>query len=263
MLAEARGHGEGGGTAVRGRASAGRDRRERVRPGAGRLRPRPEGAAEGVPHCGAVVRHPAGRARRAVFSWWWCARCPAPVPRPVTARENAAARTSRHLRPHGPGASSPAWRTKPLRSRAAVSSAAVRSVRSGSVEAGGSGMTEPVRRRGHGFGPYGSGAAGAGRGRPRRPGRSTRDHTRCRGERLTVCAHPAVPRDGVGAKEGGLGPQDSAAGGGGTERAVRATGRGDRAPAPAPERHELPRPPGQLPHDAPGGRARRCGPPPW
>lgn len=190
-------------------------------------------------------------------------RCPAPVPRPVTARGKPAARTSRHLRPHGPGASSPAWRTKPPRSRAAVSSAGVRSVRSGSVEAGGSGMTEPVRRRGDGFGPAGTGAAGADRGRPRRPGRSARDHTRCRGKRLTVCTPPAVPRDRVGAKEGGLGPQDSAAGGGGTERAVRATGRSDRDTAPAPEWHELPHPPGQLPQGSPCGRARRCRPPPW
>ena len=162
-----------------------------------------------VPWCVTRRGGPAGRC-----SAGGVRRCPAPVPRPVTARENPAARTPRHLRPHGPGASSTAWRTKPLPSRAAVSSAGVRSVRSGSVEAGGSGMTEPVRRRGDGFGPRRVRTEGADRGRPGRAGRSAPDHTRCRGERLTVCAHPAVPRDRVGATEGGPGPQCSAARGG-------------------------------------------------
>ncbi|SOE15949.1 hypothetical protein SAMN06272775_6840 [Streptomyces sp. 2323.1] len=156
---------------------------------------RRSGGCSGPWNCGAVCvtrwGGPAGRC-----SAGGVRRCPAPVPRPVTAREKPAARTSRHLRPHGPGASSPAWRTKPLRSRAVVSSAGVRSVRSGSVEAGGSGMTEPVRQRGGGFGPGGSGAAGADRGRPRRPGRSTRDHIRCRRERLTVCLILLFPGTG-------------------------------------------------------------------
>lgn len=142
MLAAARGHGEGDGTAERGRACAGRGRWADVpmgRTGSGcATRARGECAARRGGRGGHTeVRGP---------SVWCAASVPAAAPgddaSSVTAPEEpAAARTMRHRRASaarrgikGPGTPPVASSAKPVRSRAAVSPAGVRSRGSGSVQ---------------------------------------------------------------------------------------------------------------------------------